>query len=107
VLLKSFQGFETVVRFLNLKSVNTQEVLEQVESKDCVQWKVDTVFSYSICHSVPLLEKWSDAAYLIEKKRTIPYLFYERFDVIKAARIMITVFWNVMPRTLVPTYQII
>jgi hypothetical protein len=68
VLLKSFQGFETIVGFLNLKSVNTQEVVEQVESKDCVQWKVDTVFSYGVSLSVSLREKWNDVAYVIGRK---------------------------------------
>jgi hypothetical protein len=68
VLLKSFQGFETIVSFLNLKSVNIEEVLEQVESKDCVQWKVDTVFSYSVCLWVSLLEKWNDVAYIVGKR---------------------------------------
>jgi len=37
VLLKSFQGFDTVVGSLVLKSTNIQEVLRQVENKDCVQ----------------------------------------------------------------------
>jgi hypothetical protein len=65
VLLKSFQGFEALVGSLNLKSVNTQELLEQVENKDCVQWKVDTIFSYSVYLWVSRLEKWNDVAYVV------------------------------------------
>lgn len=68
MLLKSFQGFDAIVRFLNLKCVNTQEVLKQVDNKDCVQKKVDiTVFSNSICLSVCLLEKLRDIAYFTGK----------------------------------------
>jgi hypothetical protein len=105
VLLKSFQGFHTIVGFVNLRSVNTREVRQREKSKDCVHWKVDTAFIYSICLWNSLLQERSDVAFVIGKK-VIPRLFCVKFDAIKAISIMATVFRIVTPCTLIPLYQI-
>jgi hypothetical protein len=68
VLLKSFQGFHTIVGFLNLRSVNTRDLQEQEERKDCVHWNVDPAFSYKIRLRVSLLQKRSDVAFVTGEK---------------------------------------